>query len=345
MVELRQPPGSEIVVASQTHRSSGDRWAQVQVALLAVIVALLVWLLSILLSPGERGPGDPEHLRELAARLMAVGALDESAALTERYLEIALIDSETRANVAFGLAESYLERGRPERALRWFYEAEGLGSKALADELGRKIVHTLERLGRPHAAQAALESRVRLDSGGNRAASDRVPGDRAPDQDNDPVVARVAGREIRRSEVARALDDTGAPPRPRTGQQREELLRRFVAEELVFRRAQKLEYDRDPEVVGAIERLARQLAISRFVEHEVVGGLQVAEIDLVNYFEANRKRYAGKRSPETVRLEEVREAVERDYRQVKAQEGYQELIDGELATADVELFPERLGDG
>lgn len=276
-------------------------------------------------------PAAADHAREVASKLKAAGALDEAAALYEVFLSGTDAPAATRANVAYSLGSLYLDAGRYERALRWFYEAESLGVGELSDALSQKIVHTLERLGRYHSAQAVLGSRVALEKD-----------DAVKRSGDDPVVARIGQTEVHRSEVLRMLDDL--PPEMAaqlTGAQRGELLKKYVADELLWRKAVKLEYDKDPEVLRRHDALLKQLAISKLVENDVVSRIKVDPDDLKNYFEANRKRY----EKEGEKLEKMPPEVERDYRMSKIQAEYQKVIDSELATADVELFPEKMADG
>jgi tetratricopeptide (TPR) repeat protein len=302
--------------------------------LLVLFNILLVIGLGLALWPRrEARPGDdPARRRAVAAKLQAAGALDEAAAEWARYLEIADASAEERAGIAFSLGETLLEAGRYERALRWFYEAESLGAGDLADELGRRIVHCLERLGRHHAAEAAMGASVTL----TPAAADPA----------DPVVARIGEDEIRRSRVERAFDD--GPPEMRRAwsdaARRPDLLRRYVAEELLWRRARKLELDDDPEIRRRHAELLRQLVVAELVERELVAKIQADETDLRAWHKANPERYGGG-DAEPRPFEEVRQTVERDYRLMKLDEGYQRLVESELAAAGVEIFPQRLEDG
>jgi len=330
-MELREPPQS----SQRGSTDTTNRW--LLIVILILVAGLAVWLL---LHSSDRGVDRTaaERHRAVAAKLQAAGALDEAVDLYEAYLEDSGAPSDQRARIAYSLGTNYLQTGQYERALRWFYETETLGAGELADELSSRIVHCLERLGRHHAAQAALENRVQMDPDGVKRPED------------DPVVARVGQTEIRRSEVNRALDalppEVAANFSTPAGQQ--ELLKKYVADELLWRRAVKLEYDRDPEVEQRHAELLKQLAVTRFVEKEVLDEITVDEADLRNYFAANRDRYRqGQEGGEAqeVSFEEVRSWVERDYQMIKMQAAYQELIDTELSTQDVELYPERMGDG
>ena len=324
-MELRSPPKPPPAPAEGR---------AVQALLIVNLLGLIALGAFLLLRSGTSAAADPgaaEHAREVASKLKAAGALDEAAALYEVYLEATDAPDDTRASIAYSLASTYLDDGRYEKALRWFYEAEALGVGELSDQLSKKVVHTLERLGRYHSAKAVLDSRVAFD-----------PGPAAARSEDDPVVARIGEEEIPRSRVTALLDDL--PPEAAArfqGPQRAELLKKYVADELLWRKAVKLEYDRDPQVRRSYEALLKQLAISKFVEREVVSKIEIDPADLQNFFEANRARY--EKEGET--LEQMPPEVERDYRMSKLQSAYQEVIDSELATEDVQLYPERMGDG
>jgi len=330
-MELREPP--RVSDRQRTDKTSRG----LLILILVLLVTLSLW---IYLRPraAESDRSAAARHREVAAKLQAAGALDEAAQLYAAYLQDSSAPEDQRARIAYSLGTNYMQSGDYDKALRWFYETEILGPGDLSDELSSRIVHCLERLGRHHAAQAALESRVQMDA-------ERV---RRPE--DDPVVARVGQTQIHRSEVMRALDSL--PPEiasnfaTREGQQ--ELLKKYVADELLWRKAVKLEYDRDPEVAKRQAELLKQLAVTRFVEKEVLDKIQVDEADLQNYFAANQDRYRqGQDGAEAkdVPFDQVRQLVERDYQMIKMQSAYNDLIDTELSTQDVELFPERMGDG
>lgn len=330
-MDLREPP-------SVAHRQMTDKTSRgLLILILALLLALSLWLY---LRPGSARTdlSTAARHREVAAKLQAAGALDEAAQLYAAYLQDSGAPDDQRARIAYSLGTNYMQSGDYEQALRWFYETEVLGAGDLSDELSSRIVHCLERLGRHHAAQAALENRVQMDPEGVRRAED------------DPVVARLGQTQIHRSEVMRALDSL--PPEVASnfaspeGQQ--ELLKKYVADELLWRQAVKLEYDRDPEVARRQTEVLKQLAVARFVEREVFDKIQVDEADLQNYFAANQDRYQQNQDgaeAQEVTFDQVRQRVERDYQMVKMSAAYNELIDTELSTQDVELFPEKMGDG
>jgi hypothetical protein len=322
--------------------------------LLAVVsVGFLVWR-----GGGTAGSGRGDLDRAVAAKLQAAGAVEDAAERYEAYLRNATPDAEERARIAYSLGTTALEGGDAARGLRWFYEAESLlqgetasGETAkLRDDVAAKIVHALERLGRHHAAQATLNQRVRLDGGtGDESGGE---GDETLRSDDDPILAVLDGREIRRSQVERKLDDI-APQLAQvqtTPEQRAQLLQSVVADELMWRKATKLEYHRDPKVLRRHEELLRQLAIDRLIDQEVAQKIEVDEADLQNFYQAHQERYQRPadpsrkeegEEPQTLPFDQIRPAVERDYRRSKMESAYQKFLEQELSTAEVKMFPER----
>ncbi|MEE8409285.1 MAG: hypothetical protein V3T05_06755 [Myxococcota bacterium] len=335
-MELRAPP----VVERAAEPGRGYRALLfLQVVILAALGGLYVVQTTGGRTAASTGRGE---LRHVASLLKAGGALEEAA---ELYGELALDesqDSAMRAKLAYTAGSIYLERGQYERALRWFYQSEALGAGELQQEVGKKIVHSLERLGRVHAAHAALDARTQLPTDGTIRPA------------GDPIVAKIGATEVHASDIQRALDDL--PPQLArqfsTAAQRQAFLRKYVADELIWRKAQKLEYDRDPGVRRRLNLLFKQLVIDAFIDQEIMSKIELDlnDDDLKTFHQANRERYdekttddkpAKKRSFAEI-SPEVRKRVERDYRIMKMQSAYQGLIAQELSAENVVLRPENL---
>ncbi len=338
-MELRPPPRLE--TQRPAHAGAG-RGASLWLGL--VSLALLAAILGVLLGQG-RGRADTTDValeREVAAKLRAAGALDEAADLYAAALHDTSQPATERARLAYGLGQAYLEAGRYERALRWLYEAESLGAGPFQGAVSQRIVECLERLGRHHAAQAALASGSRLPAGTADAPSAAAAADTGG-----PVVAEIAGAPIHRAEVLAMLDELPPEAVREVSQQARlgELLRRYVADELLYRKAQKLSLDDDPEVRRQLARLGKQVVLAKLVEREVMTKVTIDPSDLANFFAAHRDRYqkAGQQD-QPPSLEQVRGQVEHDYRMSKAQAIYAELVASELGADGVKLYPERMQD-
>jgi len=181
-------------------------------------------------------------------------------------------------------------------------------------------------MGRVHQAQAALDARVKLDTTSGKRSEE------------DPVVASIGNREVYASEVHRALESL--PPQLaqqfNSSQGRDAFLKKYVADELLWRKAKKLQYDQDPEVTRRLEEAGKQLAVGLFLEREVASQITTKEPDLKTYFEANKVKYDEK--GEGVSFEKVKDRVASDYRIWKFQSAYQELVEEQLKASDVQIF-------
>jgi len=133
--------------------------------------------------------------RDLANKLKSVGITKEAIKQYENYCNTAQIDKRTRSNLAYTLGKLYIEEGNYERALSWLYRVDMIDpDNPLKSEVGSKIVHCLETLGKFHAAEYALDARSALK--GNRA--EEIKGSK--------VVAEIGNSKITLREVDEALD-------------------------------------------------------------------------------------------------------------------------------------------
>ncbi len=76
-----------------------------------------------------------------------------------------------------------------------------------------------------------------------------------------------------------------------TPEGRLQFVREYVAREILFRKGQRLGYDRDPKCREAMQALGKQLVIGRVVEEELKQVVRVDPDDVRRYYEANRERY------------------------------------------------------
>lgn len=236
----------------------------------------------------------PDERRELASRLMGVGLAEEATAQYEMYLQEAMLGSQDKSKIAFSVGKSFQDQGNLARALTWYYQAEILDPKSpLKAEIGSRIVECLEKLGKFQAAHYALESRSGMD---DEEAGEKKGGE---------VVARIGDRSITLSEVDEALDKLPEWMRSQvqTPEQRVDFLKQYVTNELLYEKAVKLGYERDPAVQKQIDLLRKQLLVNRVVSEEVEGKVEITDSDVDLYYRANKDRYA---EPASARLSMIK---------------------------------------
>lgn len=230
---------------------------------------------------GVRGEGR----RDLAGKLLSAGLKGKAIEQYELYLAEADLASDRRAKITYTLGTLCIEEGDYEDALSWLYQVEMLDPKTeLAPEVGSKIVACLERLGRFAQAQYSLDARSSLD----KAGRDEFKGDE--------VVARVGNDVITLGELDEAID--ALPEWMRSAvedpAQKRAFLEQYVAEELIYQKAKRLELDKDPSVRKQAERATRQLMIQKVLEDEIKAKVKISDDDLDLYYRAHADRYGEK---------------------------------------------------
>ena len=278
--------------------------ANIQSILLSVLVVVLLTAVAYLLFTGTRGmgsypattwQGDGTIHRELASKLKSVGLNREAIKAYEDYFNTAQLDKRTRANISYTVGKLYMEEGNYEEAMSWLYRVDIIDPDTpLKSELSSKFVHCLEELGSFHAAEYALDARS------TRAENPEE------EQKGEKVVAEIGSSKITLSQVDEALQEL--PPwiqeQFKTREQRVEFLKKFVADELFYRKAQKLEYDKDTGLRKKTALFMKQQMINRVLEEELKDKTAIQEDDLTNYFEANKEHYK-ERAQARIRLIKV----------------------------------------
>ena len=226
-----------------------------------------------------------EQRRDLAGKLLSAGLPDKAIEQYELYLEESAIPADRKANIAFTIGKLHMEQGRYEDALSWLYRVEMLDpATQLGPEVGSKIVACLERLGRYAQAQFSLDARSNLD----RAKTDESKGDQ--------VVARIGQDAVTLQELLGAID--ALPDWMRASLEdpgrKEAFLNQYVAEELLYRKARKLELDKDPRIRKQSEMALRQLLVKKVLEEEIRDKAKISAEDVALYFKANQDRYQEK---------------------------------------------------
>jgi len=260
-------------------------------ACLTILVFLAAGLVALLFlddgasfGTGSQGVSG-EGRRELAGKLLSAGLKGKAIEQYVLYLAEADLPADRRANIAYTLGKLCMEEGDYEDALSWLYQVEMLDPKTeLAPEVGSKIVACLERLGRFAQAQYSLDARSSLDKTGR----DEFKGDE--------IVARVGNDAITMGELDEAID--AMPEWMRSAvedpAQKRAFLEQYVAEELIHRKAKRLDLDKDPSVRKQAERAMRQLMIQKVLEEEIKAKVKISDDDVELYYRAHADRYGEK---------------------------------------------------
>lgn len=270
------------------------RWTfYTSLACLLLVLGLCCAVAYLALSPDGRtgrgaGAGRKAELRrELAGKLLAAGLADQAIQQYEKYFEEAQIPPDQQGQIAYTIGKLCIDRGRYEEALGWLYRVEILDPQTdLAAATGTKIVACLERLGKHTLAEYALQSRATPNAEKTLSPS------------SDAVVARIGKDPITAQEVLEALDalPDWMQESLRDPAKKEAFLKQYVAEELLFRKAKKLAFDKDPQIRLQADRALRQLLVRKVLESEFRDKVRISDEDIDLYYQAHRDRYQQRES-------------------------------------------------
>ncbi len=264
------------------------------------VIGLLLGILIVMGGGSIRSNQNLQAIRNAAASLQAAGLIGEAISLYENYLNGVVTDPKTRSAMAYSLASLYESQNLPEKALSWYYQVEASGSLSEHKaESAKRIVALLESLGRTHVAKAVLDQATQLQSQVKKEG---------------PVVAKIGPKEVTLDELNSALDMLPPPVRDSFSKpkDKENFLKKFVADHVLFEKAKRLQYDSDSKFTLQIEEIKKQLLVQRVLQEEVFKKIQVDESDLKNFYQTNKSKYT--RDKRTPKFEEIRPAVEQDYR-------------------------------
>ncbi|MEI8347844.1 MAG: hypothetical protein WCG27_10275, partial [Pseudomonadota bacterium] len=217
------------------------------------------------------------------------------------------------------------------------YRAEAYNAPAkLQEEISKRIVGLLEKLGKSNAARTALDERTRMEAPG------------AKPQQGGIVVAEVNGNPIYDYQVHEVVDqlekNMGKKINTQDKNLKMQLLQKIVADELLYQKAKRMGYDREPQVRQQVEMIERQILSDKIISEEMHGQVKVEGSDLKNYYTANKDRYQmgpGKKK-KALSFEQAKGNVESDYRMEKVKEAYTKIIDQLIKTEKVKIYPENL---
>lgn len=293
-----------------------------------LIIGIILWIRSIepdyqILKIGKNKWYEKQ--RELANKLESVGLYEQAAIEYEKYLENTKVPLKVRSNIAYSIGKIYMDLGKYEKAISWLYQVEIADPESkLKNETALKIVHCLEKLGKYNSAQYTLENKT------------DVTHKKAPPTEK--IIAKIGNDEYTLKEINETLDKLPKEFQKefKNKDKKLEFVKKYIADELLFRKAKKLEFDKDPDIRRKIEEFSKNLMVQKVMDTEIQQKVKIDESDIKLYFKANKNKYKDKK------YEEIKEQVKQDYTIEKFSQEYNKLINQILLTSEVKLFPEVL---
>ena len=247
------------------------------------------------------------------------------AAAIEEYRKILgdeTLDTKTRANVNYLIAKICYENLESyEEAAAYYVRARALDPEgSFVEEASRKLVASLEKMGRMLDAKRQLSAATDIDA--------------APPEKGDVAVARVGGVPIWLSEIERQIQ-TLPPDMQKQFLSREAkiaFVRSYVATELLYHAAVREGYDNDSEIKRRQRLLCKKLVVDKYVVDKVMPQIHIDTADVRNYYLAHREdRY------DNAPYDSVKATVFLDYQGEKTEAAFSDYI-SQLARVETVEF-------
>lgn len=251
----------------------------------AVILMFGVIIYLQLRKPRQEVFWTPEKQREYANKLKAEGLDKEAVIEYEKYLGMQDVDRKTQANIYYTLGKTEEERGEYEKALAFFYKVELIYPETdIKQELGEHIVSCLEKMGRGLDAQYSLERRAVLEPKEQKEGKEGT------------VLARIGEEKITSVELNKGLEKLPELMQEeyKKPEKRNEFLKQYIAMELLFRKAGRLGYDKDPELRQKVEDIKREIMVQELLKKEMADKIKITDDQVELYYKANKEKYIDK---------------------------------------------------
>lgn len=288
-------------------------------------------------------PGMPaEKKRELANVLYNQQLYSQAIDEYKDYLQSYDLNESERARISYQIANIYFERlGDYENALAFFLRAKHLDPQSnLQQQLSKKIVECLERLQRSSDARQVVEQTAALDDS------------QKPQSRPGEVIARIGEREITSGDLAFQINKLPEYLRPQIVESKEskqEFLKQYIAQELLYDSAKRRGLERDKEVIEGTFQAQKALMVEKLLQEEIEqkAGLEnYTNADVELYYKANKEKYAQRDEKGNIQRErpfpEVAQQVAQDFINEKRQAAYQKIIDRLMKAEQVDIYEAKI---
>jgi tetratricopeptide (TPR) repeat protein len=310
-----------------------------------IVKILSFFLLPVLLLVACQSSSKPalpaEKKREVANALYNQELYEQAIEEYRDYLRSYSPDEKEQANISYQIANIYFDRLKDyENALAYFIRAKHLDPHAnFQAQIGKKMVECLERLHRSTDARQVIAQTSALDESQKPQSH---PGD---------IVAKIGEQEITTGDLAYQINQL---PEYLRGQfqepaRKEEFLKQYIAQELLYESAKRKGLDQDKEVIEGLYQAKKTLMSEKLLKEEIeeeAGLDKYNNSDVETYYNANKERYAEKDEKGKIKrikpFPEVARQAAQDFAQEKRQEAYQRIIERLMKAEQVVVYEDKI---
>lgn len=247
--------------------------------ILFIMLGIMLWMqIKILNMKSIQNPWGSKDQREFANKLKAEGLLREAIEAYGKYIQMEPVGRDIQANVYYTMGKLSEELKEYETALAYYYKVQitDPGSSLLPD-VGERIIICLENSGRGLDAQNALDSLTSIDkkeSGGK-------------------ILAKIGKEEITQAHINKELESLPSWMQKDFSEpgKKMDLLKQYIAKELIARKARRLGYDKDPEIRKQVEEIKKQILVGKVLEKEMKEKVKITPNQVELYYKANKDSF------------------------------------------------------
>jgi len=291
-----------------------------------------------------------KSLEELALKLEDQKLSGAAARAWTEYLAAARPGGEESARIWFRIGNLRQDASEYEPALEAYYRSEALAKiDELGPEISKRTTECLEALGKFAALNYELESRTAVaksdSSGGKDVLAEvgtwkitRADLDMMIEAEIDAELGQLAGSltpEEKRAQKKKFLDEV-----LKQGE-RDKWLQRFIAEEMLYRRAREEKLSDDPGFKALTRNLERKILAQKLLDQEFAKRVSITPDEVKSYYEAHKDEF--KKDDKVQAFDKVKNEVYGALRMQKQMEIQQQLL-GELTDRyNVVIHTSKLG--
>jgi tetratricopeptide (TPR) repeat protein len=291
-----------------------------------------------------------KKLEELALKFEDQKLSGAAARAWTEYLDSARPGDEDAARIWFRIGKLYQEGGDSERALEAYYRSEALAKiDELEPEISKRAAESLEALGKFAALNYELESRTALAKSDSTGGKDvlaevgtwkitRADLDQMIEAEIDMQLSQLAGSltpDEKRAQKQRLLDEV-----LKQGE-RDKWLQRFIAEEMLYRRAREEKLQDDSDFRALTRNLERKILAQKLLDREFAKQIAIKPEDVKAYYDAHKDEF--KKDGKEQAFEQVKNEVYGAVRMQKEMEIQQRILDELKDRYNVVLHTSKLG--
>lgn len=252
-----------------------------------------------------------ERQREFASALfnqkLYIQSINEYLKLLENYD----LDDNIRANINYTVGNIFFENvGDYRNSLSFFLKVKYVFRESdLVDEANKKIIASLERLGRPGEAAAVLEETTSLNDPAPDSPFQPLPGD---------TVAVIDGLVLTSGEFQRLFEyfynaipaDQKDPDNLRNDKLA--FLSDHIKREVLYNSAKRGGLDQDQEVLEVAFLQKKQLMIEKLLQNDIYVRVNVEDSEIEKYYQENKDKLMQRNpdgSQQQLSLEESRAII------------------------------------